>query len=79
MNIWKRLFRKAARKMSPVPLNSSDDYYCPECKKTVTRKELDSTWDWSGPHCPHCGCTGVDMFSSVIEQENPKGIQGRRR
>ena len=42
-------------------------YQCPACKNLMSDRELDATWDWSGPHCDECGCTGMNMFSAVTE------------
>jgi len=62
-----------------VPLNSLKGYTCDECHGYITRKELSRTWDWGGPHCPHCGNTGISMFANIIEQESPKGIRMSKR
>lgn len=77
----KKFFRKKKLKVKKklnlvktVPLNSLSFYICNACGEKITREELDRTWDWSGPHCPNCGNTGMDMLSNVIEQESPKGI-----
>jgi len=40
-------------------------YKCPECGNLMSSAELDSTWDWAGPHCDECGCTGLTMFAAV--------------
>jgi predicted RNA-binding Zn-ribbon protein involved in translation (DUF1610 family) len=40
-------------------------FKCPDCGNLMSRRELDSTWDWGGPHCNVCGCTGMTMFSAV--------------
>lgn len=40
-------------------------FKCPECENQMSKRELDDTWDWSGPHCSECGCTGVRMFAAV--------------
>lgn len=67
--------KKIRRKRQTGVMNSSEVYFCPECNNKITHKELSATWDWAGPHCPHCGNTGVDMFASIIEQDCPNGIQ----
>lgn len=41
-------------------------YLCPVCGNKMSSRELDKTWDWAGPHCDKCGCTGMEMFSSVM-------------
>jgi hypothetical protein len=40
-------------------------YVCPNCGNKMSKKELDNTWDWAGPHCNKCGCTGMDMFQAA--------------
>ena len=40
-------------------------FKCPECNALMSKKELDKTWDWSGPHCNNCGCTGMVMFGAI--------------
>jgi len=40
-------------------------FKCPNCGILQSKQELDSTWDWAGPHCRHCGNTGMDMFCAV--------------
>ena len=42
-------------------------FKCPDCKNLMSQTELDKTWDWSGPHCNKCGCTGLQMFTSITE------------
>jgi transcription elongation factor Elf1 len=42
-------------------------FQCPDCKNMMSQRELDHTWDWAGPHCDNCGCTGLEMFVSVTE------------
>lgn len=76
-SMWQKVVEKATK--NPQPLNSRDYYYCPECDNKITWEELDSTWNWSGPHCPHCGNTGVGMLAGVIEQEaGKKGLRSGR-
>ncbi len=40
-------------------------FKCPACGNEMSQRELDDTWDWAGPHCNECGCTGMTMFSAV--------------
>lgn len=40
-------------------------YDCPNCGNLMSKKEIDKTWDWAGPHCNNCGCTGMEMFAHV--------------
>lgn len=40
-------------------------FLCPDCGNKMSSRELSSTWDWAGPHCNQCGCTGMRMFASV--------------
>ena len=40
-------------------------FQCPDCGNEMSQRELDDTWDWAGPHCNKCGCTGMSMFSAV--------------
>jgi len=47
-------------------------YECPECKNLMSKRELDHTWDWAGPHCNECGCTGMSMFASVVKHKPPR-------
>ncbi|MGD2072941.1 MAG: hypothetical protein PVG65_05590 [Candidatus Thorarchaeota archaeon] len=49
-------------------------YKCPDCDNLMSKRELDRNWDWSGPHCNKCGCTGMKMFVSVLG--NKKIING---
>jgi len=78
-----KLFKKDKKEednsRSSLPLNSLEIYTCGECKRGITREELDRTWDWSGPSCPHCGFGGMDMFADVIEQESPQGIRHAKK
>ena len=53
-------------------------YRCPDCGNLMSKRELDHTWDWAGPHCNACGCTGVSMFTSVISEPIMSGYQGIR-
>ena len=50
-------------------------YQCPACAHKMSKRELDSTWDWAGPHCNNCGCTGMDMFSAVTLKPIITGYQ----
>lgn len=40
-------------------------FKCPDCGNEMSNNELSDTWDWAGPHCNACGCTGMSMFVSV--------------
>ncbi len=44
-------------------------YECPECKNLMSTRQLDNTWDWAGPHCNKCGCTGITMFVEVTKNK----------
>ena len=44
-------------------------YKCPECKNKMSSRQLDDTWDWAGPHCNKCGCTGMVMFAEVTKKK----------
>lgn len=50
-------------------------YRCPECGNLMSDRELSSSWDWAGPHCNKCGCTGMKMFSSVTLRPITTGYQ----
>ena len=72
MMAWRRIERKHNNKVfiRPSKYHSDRDYKqfkCPNCGNLMSQLELDHTWDWSGPHCNECGCTGFDMFISVNE------------
>ncbi len=56
------------------PDRDRKQHQCPECGNLMSDKELDSTWDWAGPHCDNCGCTGMEMFSAV----NGPVVSGRQ-
>jgi len=47
------------------PDSDFKQFQCPDCGNLMSSRELDHTWDCAGPHCNKCGCTGMDMFSSV--------------
>lgn len=49
------------------PDRNYKQFECPACKNLMSENELDATWNWSGPHCNKCGCTGMEMFSGVTE------------
>jgi len=52
--------------------HSDPDYKqftCAECDNVMSKRQLDDTWDWSGPHCNVCGCTGVSMFAAVTRMK----------
>lgn len=51
-------------------------YICPDCGNMMSERELNNTWDWAGPHCNACGCTGMTMFSSILSQEGRKIMTG---
>lgn len=51
-------------------------FKCPDCNNLMSKRELDYTWDWAGPHCNECGCTGMRMFSSVTLKPIMSGYQG---
>ena len=51
---------------------------CPECNNLMSQKELDDTWDWSGPHCNKCGCTGISMFAEVTKHKPISSGRGVR-
>ena len=51
-------------------------YECPECKNLMSDRELDATWDWAGPHCNECGCTGMAMFASVQKDQPVRSGKG---
>jgi ribosomal protein L37AE/L43A len=53
-------------------------YKCPACGNEVSKRELDDTWDWAGPHCNECGCTGVEMFAVVTKKPIITGYQAIR-
>jgi ribosomal protein L37AE/L43A len=44
-------------------------YLCPQCNNKMSDRELDNTWDWAGPHCSNCGCTGMSMFAEVMKDQ----------
>lgn len=44
-------------------------FRCPDCGNMMSQEELDRTWDWGGPSCSACGCTGVTMFAAVHEKK----------
>jgi hypothetical protein len=51
------------------PDHDYKQFKCPECENLMRKRELDRTWDWSGPHCNNCGCTGMTMFAGVTEHK----------
>jgi predicted RNA-binding Zn-ribbon protein involved in translation (DUF1610 family) len=51
-------------------------FKCPDCGNEMSQRELDNTWDWAGPHCNACGCTGMSMFSAVTLNPIMSGYQG---
>jgi ribosomal protein L37AE/L43A len=51
-------------------------FKCPECENEMSNNELSATWDWAGPHCNACGCTGMSMFSAVTLNPIMSGYQG---
>lgn len=51
-------------------------FECPDCHYVMSERELDRTWDWAGPHCSQCGCTGLTMFAAV--QERKPVMSGRK-
>lgn len=53
-------------------------YKCPACGNEMSKRELDDTWDWAGPHCNECGCTGVAMFAAVTKKPIITGYQAIR-
>lgn len=53
-------------------------YRCPECGFEMSKRELDDAWDWAGPHCINCGCTGVTMFQAVMKKPIITGYQAIR-
>ena len=59
-------------------MNAAEWYKCDNCGEKISKEDLDRYWDWSGPHCPHCGYGGMSMFGSVVEQDCPDGIQNMR-
>ena len=64
------------------PEHSDPDYKqygCPDCGNKMSKRELDATWDWAGPHCNACGCTGMSMFAAVTALKPiMSGYQGIR-
>ena len=78
-SMLKSIKMKIRKAKAPGIMNASSSYMCPECGKTSTRQEWSSAWDWGGPHCPKCGASGMGVFSSVVEQDCPKGIRIRGR
>jgi len=52
-------------------------YRCPACANLMSDKELDATWDWGGPHCNECGCTGMEMFSAVTAHAPIQNAAGK--
>jgi len=73
---WEYWIRKDAEHSDP----DYKQYKCPECGNEMSKKELDSTWDWAGPHCNECGCTGMSMFSAVTAAKPiMSGYQGIRK
>jgi len=55
------------RKEGTHPDRDRPQHQCPACGNLMSDKELDDTWDWAGPHCNECGCTGMEMFSAVYD------------
>lgn len=53
------------RKDCEHPDRDMKQFKCPACGGLLSQKELNETWDWAGPHCPYCKCTGLMMFSAV--------------
>lgn len=51
-------------------------FKCPDCGNEMSNNELSATWDWAGPHCNECGCTGMSMFSAVTLNPIMSGYQG---
>lgn len=55
--------------------NDSRLYQCENCYHWISYRTLSSLWDWSGPHCPHCGHGGMRMFAEVTGPiQNSKGV-----
>ena len=65
------------RKDFEHPNRDMKQFKCPECGTLMSQKELDRTWDWAGPHCNSCECTGLTMFSSI--QDHAPVIGGKTR
>lgn len=59
------------RKKRPNIYRAENKVKC-SCGWVGTQKDLDKTWDWSGPHCPKCGNTGCSMMSNVIDGSKRK-------
>ncbi len=53
------------RKDRKHPDRNFPQHECPACGHLMSDEELDDTWDWAGPHCDCCGCTGLNMFAAV--------------
>lgn len=51
-------------------------YECPECGNLMSYNELSRTWDWAGPHCNKCGCTGMTMFAEVMKYKPIRNNRG---
>jgi len=67
------------RKDFEHPDRDMKQFSCPECKNLMSQKELDQTWDWAGPHCNNCGCTGMRMFGEVMKNKPViSGKSGRK-
>ena len=52
------------------------NHKCPACGNVMTERELEHTWDWAGPHCNECGCTGMEMFTEVMKDTPVVNAQG---
>jgi hypothetical protein len=64
------------RKDFEHPDRDIKQFKCPECETLMSQNELNQTWDWAGPHCNNCGCTGMTMFAAV--QEHAPVISGKQ-
>ena len=68
--VWKRNLLESTgiwfiKETYEHPDRDMKQFQCPECKNLMSKKELNKTWDWAGPHCNACGCTGMIMFGAV--------------
>jgi predicted RNA-binding Zn-ribbon protein involved in translation (DUF1610 family) len=78
--MWLKRKEQKARPDSYIEIkedmeHSDPDYkqfLCPDCGNLMSKREIDKTWDWAGPHCNKCGCTGMEMFVSVVKHHPPQ-------